>query len=104
MKHFEIRSSPIHGNGVFATRTIQPGQFVGRYLGRRTTEDGPYTLWVDFEGELRGYDGYSRMRFLNHCGTPNAEFEERDLYALRQIEPGEEITIHYGEDWDEHQA
>ena len=101
MQLFETRESPIHGTGVFAKREIREGQFIGRYLGRRTQEDGTYTLWVDFDGEQRGYAGYGRMRFLNHAPRPNAEFDERDLYALRPIPPGEEITIHYGDEWED---
>jgi len=96
---FEARPSPIHGFGVFAKRPIPPGTFIGQYLARRTDQDSTYTLWVDFGGEKRGYEGYGRLRFLNHASAPNAEFDERDLFALREILPGEEITISYGAEW-----
>ena len=58
-----------------------------------------HTLWVDFEGKKRGYEGYGRLRYLNHAPTPNAEFDDRNLHALRRIEMDEEVTISYGEDW-----
>jgi hypothetical protein len=37
---------------------------------------------------------------LNHTKRPNAEFEGADLFALRNIQPGQEILIHYGEAWE----
>ncbi len=99
MKRIENRPSPIHGHGVFARETIRRGEFIGQYLARRTDVDGTYTLWVEFDDGLRGYEGYGRLRMLNHTPTPNAEFDERNLFATRTIAPGDEITIHYGEDW-----
>ena len=96
---YENRTSTIHGQGVFATETIPDGEFIGRYLGRRTQVDGPYTLWVEYEDGPRGYDGYGRLRFLNHRPEPNAEFDDRDLVATRTLLPGEELTIDYGEEW-----
>ena len=99
MKKFEIRESPIHGMGVFATAPIGRGEYIGQYLGRRTEEDGMYTLWVEFEDGLRGYEGFGQLRRLNHTSAPNAEFDERDLYAKSSISPGDEITIHYGDEW-----
>ena len=100
MKRISTRESTIHGHGVFAEETIRKGEFIGQYLSRRTETDGPYTLWVKGDdGVYRGYDGYGRLRFLNHAPQPNAEFDDRDLYATRTIRPGEEITIDYGEDW-----
>ncbi len=54
-------------------------------------------LWVwDEENEKWvGVDGDNEMRFLNHSGQPNAEFYDTDLYALRNIAAGEEITFDY---------
>ncbi len=99
MRRIDTQASTIHGHGVFAKETIRRGQFIGRYLARRTETDGPYTLWVEHEEGVRGYDGFGRLRFLNHASQPNAEFDDRDLYATRTIRSGEEITIDYGEAW-----
>ncbi len=97
----EVRSSPIHGLGVFARRTFRKGTWIGRYTARKTNRDGTYVLWVYDEARklVSGYDGYGRLRYLNHHPRPNGELDGLDLYALRTIRPGEEITIHYGEDW-----
>ncbi len=50
-------------------------------------------------GAWRGYEGLGRLRFVNYSRRPNAEFRGRDLYALRKIRPGDEITVEYGMDW-----
>ena len=97
----EVRSSPIHGMGVFATHTIRRGERIGRYVGYRTQRDGRYVLWVPgSKDEWKGYRGYGRLRFLNHRSDPNSDFRGTDLYAIRTIRPGEEITFHYGEEWE----
>lgn len=97
----EVRPSRIHGLGVFAKRQIRRRERIGSYLSRRTRRDGMYVLWVEDEelGKVEGYDGYGRLRYLNHSAMPNSAFDGLELYALRPIRPGEEITIHYGEEW-----
>lgn len=99
MSLIETRPSPIHATGVFAKRAIASGAFIGRFAGRRTDRQTDHTLWVEVGEEVRGYEGTGRLRYLNHSRSPNAEFEGRDLYALRRIRAGEEITIDYGPDW-----
>ena len=101
MKKFEIRESPIHGKGVFATAPIIRGEFIGQYLARRTDLDTPYTLWIEWDDGPRGYEGFGRLRFANHAPRPNAEFVERDLFARSRIHHGDKITIHYGDEWVE---
>jgi SET domain-containing protein len=100
-KSYHTGTSTIHGRGVFATRTIRRGAFIGQYLARRTDLDSPYTLWIEWEDGPRGYEGYGALRFVNHTATPNAEFLDRDLYATRTIRRGDEITVHYGDEWVE---
>lgn len=98
----EVRPSSIHGMGVFATDEIHRGERIGRYVGYRTQHDGRYVLWVAGDKEeWRGYRGYGRLRFLNHHHQPNSEFRGMDLFAIRNIQPGEEVTFHYGEEWED---
>ena len=68
-------------------------------MSRRTSRDGRYVLWIEDDGEWKGYDGYGRLRYLNHRKPAKAEFQGLDLYAIATIRTGEEITIDYGEDW-----
>ena len=95
----EVRRSEIHGKGVFAKRQIRKGERIGQYRARRTKRDGRYVLWIQDKDDWKGYDGIGRLRFLNHRRDPNAELRERDLYAIRSIKRGEEVTIHYGDEW-----
>ncbi len=96
------RRSPVHGKGVFARRRIRTGQYIGTFEGRETHEDGTYVLWlVEADGTEVGIEGRNDLRFLNHSREPNAELRELDLYAIRNIQPGAEIYIHYGEAWND---
>ncbi len=100
--HIEVKDSSIHGKGLFAAAPLPGESFVGEYQGEPTEEDGTYVLWVEKEvgGDVRGIDGRNEFRFLNHSSEPNVEFDGSRLYTLRPIAPGEELTFHYGEEWD----
>lgn len=88
--------------GLFAQALIPAESYIGEYAGPPVTEDGRYVLWVEEDdGSWSGIDGRNALRYMNHDPKPNAELNGVELYALRDIERGEEITIHYGEDWAE---
>jgi SET domain-containing protein len=95
-----IGRSPIHGRGVFARRRIRRGGLIGDFEGRETKRNGTHVLWVlEEDGSQVGIRGENELRFLNHSSFPNAEFSGASLYALRNIQPGREITFDYGDDW-----
>ena len=99
-----VGESPIHGRGCFARRAFKKGEWIGVYEGEPTMEDDIYVLWVD-EGDAdtedwRGVDGRNDLRYLNHSADGNTEFTGVELFALRDIEAGEELTFHYGEEWE----
>jgi SET domain-containing protein len=93
-----VAPSPIHGQGLFAARTLPAGKLIGFYEGQQVEEDGIYVLWIEDEpgGSWTGYDGCNEMRFMNHSDRPNAEMDGLACYALEEIGPGTEITIDYG--------
>lgn len=94
--------SPIHGTGVFAARRIPRGELIGVYTGVNTKRDSTYVLWVErTDGKTVGRLGRSGLRFLNHSSKPNAEFDGDRLYSRRIIREDEEITFHYGEEWED---
>jgi SET domain-containing protein len=97
----EVRRSGIHGRGLYAVRRFRKNAYIATFEGKETTEDGTHVLWVlqDDDSEI-GIEGQNELRFLNHSSSPNAEFLGAELHALRTIEPGEEITFHYGEEWE----
>jgi SET domain-containing protein len=118
-KSYEVRRSPVHGNGVFATRAIEAGERIIEYKGehidwpealRRTAEkDGPVNHTFFFtlddgnviDGAAKGNDA----RWLNHDCEPNCEAYEDDgrvyIHALMNIEPGEELNYNYALVYDE---
>lgn len=100
------------GLGLFATETIAKGRTVVEYRGRRITPEQAWAIEQKggnrylFEINKRWtIDGSSRRnlgRYINHACKPNAEAVLRrtgklEFVASRRIEPGEEITIDYGE-------
>ena len=92
---FEVGRSSIHGAGCFATEVIRPGALIGRFDVEPADGDGPHVLWLGDEPLLVT----NELRYLNHAANPNAEMDDLEVRALRRIEPGEEITVHYGPDW-----
>ena len=99
MRRVTVGPSRIHGRGIFAGEAIGRGRRVGAYLGVRARRNGPYVLWVrEGEGALVGISGQNDLRFVNHAARPNARFVDADLFALRRIRLGEEITVDYGPD------
>jgi len=101
-----VADSPVHGRGLFARQHIQSGTWIGHYDGPQTQENGMHVLWVesgqdgDGQDEWIGYDGDNELRFLNHAARPNGEMDGLDLYAIRDIRKGEEITFDYGEEFE----
>jgi hypothetical protein len=88
--------SPIHGIGCFARIAFSAGDWIGTYEGPQASRDGTYVLWVCAEGEPPvGRSGRNLLRYLNHSEEGNAEFDGFELYACRDIAPGEEITFDY---------
>jgi hypothetical protein len=97
---FYVDKSTVHGKGLYAKVDISKGEYMGTYHGPAAKNNGMHVLWVeDDDGEWCGINGKNMLRFLNHSKKPHAEFDGYDLYALRKITPGVEITINYGDDY-----
>ncbi len=95
-----VRESPIHGKGVFAKESIGEGTVIGVYEGPEVERDGAYVLWVECDdGSFYGIEGRNELRYLNHSSSPNSDFDDEELSAVRAIAPGDEITLHYGDAW-----
>jgi SET domain-containing protein len=105
VKHF-----PGKGRGVVAERHFRAGETIERApvivipreeapLIRDTRLAHYYYEWGDDCREAAIALGYGSL--YNHSYTPNARYEFREdqecleFFALRDIEPGEEITINY---------
>jgi len=100
LERIEVRRSRIHGRGIFAVKRLREGQRIGCFEGDSTTTDGMYVLWlIDENGSESGIRGRNALRFLNHGEPPNAEFQGEELFTLRNVQPGAEVLIDYGEAW-----
>ncbi|HDP90002.1 MAG TPA: SET domain-containing protein [Thioalkalivibrio sp.] len=98
---FYVADSGIHGKGLFARCAIAAGTYLGEYDGPETDENGMHVLWAETEeGDWIGRDGQNLLRYINHSEAPCAEFEGFELYAVAAIEPDQEITIHYGDEFE----
>ncbi|MFK7789786.1 MAG: SET domain-containing protein [Phycisphaeraceae bacterium] len=102
---FEVKESPLHGRGLFATSHI-PADTVISWLRTEPAQehelDGPYVLWVGGEEPVRVT---CDMRFINHGDEPNtAYFDDLSVMALRDIEPGEELLHNYMGDAADHEG
>lgn len=88
-----VSDSPIHGKGLFAKDHIYAGDLIGILTGVPTTVDGEHVLWLD---EKNGFHVHCDLRFINHSDNPNAVYYDNlEVCALKDIEPGEEITHDY---------
>lgn len=106
--YWEIKKVKGRGKGIFAKNKIRPGTIIGDYLGKviKTSE---YNLKKDKLGlHLMYYSDkaciYPNLKkpgshLLNHSCTPNCWiYIHRGhtlFFALKSIEPGEELTISY---------
>ncbi len=94
--------SGIHGTGLFASRDIEPAEYIGTYWGPEVRRNGTYVLWLydgDDENSATGRSGRNLLRYLNHSKDCNAEFYEYDLYACEHIAKETEITFDYGSEF-----
>ena len=100
------------GLGLFATKPIKRGAYIATYRGRRisTEEAGRreargarYMFTLNSRWTIDGSPRWNRARYINHSCQPNAKAVGRNggivIVALRGIEPGEEITYDYGQEY-----
>ena len=127
-EYCEVRDSKIHGSGVYACKPIPSGERVIEYLGdkidkeeserranaqmelaEKTGDAAVYIFTLNKKWDIDGNVPWNTARLLNHSCDPNCEawIEEKQifLYALRDIEKGEELTFDYGfdiENYEDH--
>ena len=95
-----VKESLIHGKGLFAKQSIKEGDLIGEIEGSPANDDGPYVLWID-EAKFKAVEVENVFKFINHNGRPNAcYYDDLTVVALRDIKKGEEITHHYGDNWE----
>ena len=103
-----IKQSPINGKGCFATRPFRRWHKIAPYAGEKISNaeakrrGGRRILricGIDNRWSLDGSRGGNGTHYVNHSCTPNAFtrtlYGQLVFFALRDIEPGDEITIDY---------
>ena len=101
------------GLGLFATRPIRKGTKIIRYFGplldsRKEKDDAIENKYLFELSNRWTIDGSVReniARYINHGCKPNAESDVKPrkrkvfIRAIKNIEPGEEISYDYGTDY-----
>jgi SET domain-containing protein len=95
----KIARSKIHGTGLFATVDFKKGDHIGTFSGRPTQEDGIHVLWYQKGRKWHGIEVDCILKYANHSKKPNTQVVNLDMFALRFIPKGEEITFDYGDEW-----
>ena len=107
----EVAPSPIDGRGAFAAEAIPAKRKIGEIRGEsisvreaRRRARGLARIMIVEVSERRAIDASASadpLRFTNHSCQPNAVLRIRqgrvELYAIRAIAAGEELSVDYGE-------
>ncbi len=105
-----VAASRIDGQGAFAEQAIPARRKIGEIRGEsvsvreaRRRARGAARIMIVEVSERRAVDASAStdaLRFANHSCAPNAVLRIRqgrvEIYALRDIAPGEELTLNYG--------
>jgi uncharacterized protein len=104
-----IQKSSINGKGCFATIPFTRGKKIAEYTGERISDleatkrarNRRILRICDIDGNwsLDGSRGGNGTHYINHSCAPNAfiktVYGKVLFFALRDIHPGEEITVDY---------
>jgi uncharacterized protein len=108
----EVRDSGIYGKGCYALARFQARRKIALYAGEvvrgerrierrlREQEGDIKVIRLDDDLAIDGAVGGDATAYINHSCAPNAFMrivpgEKVAFFALRDIEPGEEITMNY---------
>jgi uncharacterized protein len=103
-----VKKSPINGKGCFATLHFPRRRKIADYTGERITDAEANRranrrvlriCAIDYDWSVDGSRGGNGTHYINHSCEPNSFIKilygHIQIYALRDIAPGEEITIDY---------
>lgn len=124
MKHNDLvnlKHSRIHNDGLYAKTDIPAGTAIIQYTGKKLTqkqaddmaeknEDGPiYLFQLNQRYVIDGDVKNNLAKYINHSCDPNCYPEIKHgaiwIFALRDIQSGEELTYDYGFQrmgWEDH--
>lgn len=97
------------GLGLFAGEAIPKGACIIEYTGKHLTDEeynasrSRYLFDLGDGKVLDGSPRWNKARYINHSCVPNCEPELNDrrvyIFAVRKIEPGEELAYDYGKEY-----
>src|SRR5215210_7975618 len=103
-----VRKSSINGKGCFATVRFPRRKKIAEYAGERITDAEALRrsrrrklriCAIDEQWSIDGSRGGNGTHYINHSCEPNSYMKilygRVQFYALRDIHPGEEITVDY---------
>jgi SET domain-containing protein len=107
----DVKPSAIDGQGAFAAEAVPPRLKIGEIRGesisvaeariRATRSERIMIVELSSRKAIDFSKSADPMRYTNHSCRPNARLCIRqgrvEFYARRAIQPGEEITVDYGE-------
>ncbi len=106
--YWQIKKTKEKGYGVFAKKEINTGTIIGDYLGKviKTADydpdndkNGLYLTYLTDQASVYPNLNKPDVHLLNHSCTPNCwiytYYGHTLFFALRKIEPKEELTISY---------
>ncbi|NNE93678.1 MAG: SET domain-containing protein-lysine N-methyltransferase [Verrucomicrobiales bacterium] len=128
----EIRRSPIHGRGLYATKDIPNEEYVIQYVGEKIDKDesnirgweqiewaqktgdaAVYIFTLDDDWDIDGSGPENAARLINHSCAPNCEAYIVDneetgegeiwICSIRKIKKGEELFFNYGFDLESYE-
>ena len=104
-----VRKSTLHGFGVFAAKTMKPGEKIeecyaiilpkGKSSSNKILDD----YYFDTKRKYALLTGFGSI--YNHADEPNADYTINiskriaTIKAIRPIKKGEEIFVSYGVEW-----
>lgn len=109
MRGLLVMKSGLSGLGCFATVHFPKDSPIAEYAGERishaeavwrmTRARGTYISQLAIDHYVDGSVGGNETQYINHSCEPNADVLIIDrfmiIFALREISPGEEVTVDY---------
>jgi SET domain-containing protein len=106
---YEVRPSPVHGFGMFATQDIKAGVRLAEFNGTEMTlrdfkeKYGTDTHFCYSMRRLnRIIDGKTvdnPSRYCNESDTPNVCLKKRGLYTCSPVKAGDELFLSYPKEY-----
>ena len=117
-RSLSVTKSPLHGLVCFATVRFLRGNRIAEYAGEKISSkeamrrmkrlDGKRISELEAEWYIDGSVDGNQTQYINHSCDPNADAfvigGSLFIFALREIAPGEEITVDYLNSFEQDQS